>query len=724
VTTLARDDSKSAPMQPLLQYFKAILNPGQGVLLFALRTIVAGLLTLYLAFLFDLDQPKWSIMAVVIVSQPLAGMALARSFGQVIGTTLGAAAAVLIMAIFPQAPLPFIVTLALWLALCTAGGTLLRYTSSQAFVLSGYTAVVVALLAVPDQDGTFLLAVTRVTETLLAVACVCVVSLLTARPEAVARSYFTKIDQVIKLLATHAAAVIRTEESDADFQRRQMQLLGEISALEGLRRHLYFDAPRLRSANSLVQLLGNQLVLLTSRLMALRHQRELLTERWKGDLPLEIQRLRAEELAFLDELAQKGRSLSADARQHFSALQQRFDDQAYKAEQLTETMPATLRSLAWALRWEQARLLQQLEQILELSDAIQEGRQASSVFRGQENPLHLDFTLATMNAIRAFTAFVVAGLIWIETGWDGARGGMVLVGILCSLMATFPRPLLAAQSYARGLGLALVVSALYQFMLVPMISNFELMALLLAPLLYAVAVGLATPATTGTGIGLGLSTFLLLGPQNVGIGQNSAIQWFEFAGAYISATVLALSVFALIFPFRPALRNRRLFKENAEQVYALMKMPATDEQQFSFESRMVDRLTMMLGLLPATSDKSSGELFQVSLGCMALGVALNQLRQQGQGNTLLSSEQQRRLLAAVRDCGRWVAGRPGVDLNRLLEDLHTLGDELDDLHLEVHEHLWSVFRMRVALLIVESFIQRYREYFQPVNVTGVPALAH
>lgn len=61
----------SVSMQPLLQYFKAILNPGPGVALFALRTIVAGLLTLYLAFLFDLEQPKWSIMAVVIVSQPL-----------------------------------------------------------------------------------------------------------------------------------------------------------------------------------------------------------------------------------------------------------------------------------------------------------------------------------------------------------------------------------------------------------------------------------------------------------------------------------------------------------------------------------------------------------------------------------------------------------------------------------------------------------------------------
>ena len=714
----------SIPMQALLQYFKMMINPGRGVLLFALRTIAAGLLTLYLAFLFDLEQPKWSIMAVVIISQPLGGMVLARSFGQVIGTTLGAVVAVLIMGIFPQAPLPFITTLALWLALCTAGGTLLRYTSSQAFVLSGYTAVVVALLAVPDQDGIFLLAVTRVTETLLAVACVCVVSLLTARPESVARDYFAKIDQITKLLATHASAVIRTEETEEDFHRRQMQLLGEISALEGVRRHLYFDAPRLRSANGLVQLLGNQLVLLTARLTALRHQRLLLTERWEGELPEEIQRLRAEELAFLDELAQQGRSLSAEKRHHFTTLQQRFDELAYRAEQLTETMPATLRSLAWSLRWEQARMLQQLEQILELSDAIQSGRAASSMYRGQENPLHLDFTLATMNAVRAFSALLVAGLIWIETGWDGARGGMVLVGILCSLMATFPRPLLAVQSYARGFGLALVVSALLQFMLVPMISNFELLALLLVPLLYAVAVGLSSPPTTGTGIGLGLTTFLMFGPQNIGLGQNTAIQWFEFAGAYTCATVLALSVYSLIFPFRPDLRLRRLHQENCEQVYALLKTSATDGQQFAFESRMVDRLTMMLGLLPATQDPQSRELFQVSLGSMALGIALNQLRQQGQNNDLLSPDIQGRLFAAVRQTGRLVAGRPGVEPDTVLADLRTLGDELDGLHSSVHEHLWSVFRMRVALLIVVSFVERYRHYFEPAPDQGEPALAH
>jgi hypothetical protein len=133
---------------------------------------------------------------------------------------------------------------------------------------------------------------------------------------------------------------------------------------------------------------------------------------------------------------------------------------------------------------------------------------------------------------------------------------------------------------------------------------------------------------------------------------------------------------------------------------------------------------MMLGLLPAIQDKPSRDLFDVSLGCMALGIALNQLRQQTQNNTLLNPQMQSRLFATVREIGRLVAGRPDIEVDRVLDRLHALGDELDALHSSVHEHLWSVFRMRVALLIVVSFLERHRRHFESVNLQGVPALAH
>lgn len=707
-------------MGPLIGYFKLALNPGRGVLLFTLRTIVAGLLCLYLAFIFDLEQPKWALMTVIIISLPLAGMTLKRSFAQVIGTAAGAAVAVVLMALFPQAPMPFIVCLALWLAFCTAGGTLLRYTDSHAFVLSGFTAVVVAMLAVPEPDGILLLAITRLTETLLAVACVAVVSLLTARPQAVAQGYFAQVDSLVKLIARHAAEVIRTEEDEAAFNQRQAQLIAQVSALEGLRRHLYFDAPHLRNADGLVQLLANQLVLLVSRLLVLRQQRELIKQHWQGPLPVDIQLLRNDELDSLDALANEGVALSAQRRQAIHRLNQCFEQAADRAEFLSEPLPPRLRSLAWALRWEQARLLQQLNELIELNEAIQQGRAASCPHaQGRVSALHLDFRLAGMNAARAFLALFLAGWLWIETAWDGARSGVILIGVMCSLMATLPRPLLASQNYNRGLLVALVLSAVYQFGLLPIFTDFEMLALCLIPLLYLAAVGLANPMTAGIGMGIGLVGLLMIGPQNVGAYHNSAIQWFEFAGAYLAGGLLAMVVFALVFPFNPQRRMARLFRLSREDVYQHVTAPSSLVRQFDFESRMLDRLSAMIGLLPATSDARSRELFECNLVCPALAIVLAKARAQCVTSETLPEGVKARLRLGLQEMADFIGARRQVDLDALLHELEALGETLDALH-QAHfeagrEALRQLFILRVALAIAGQLLQRYRQVLAPTT---------
>lgn len=700
-------------MAPLISYFKMALNPGRGVLFFALRTIVAGLLCLYLAFIFDLEQPKWALMTVIIISLPLAGMTLKRSFAQVLGTAAGAAMAVVIMALFPQAPMPFIVCLALWLAFCTAGGTLLRYTDSHAFVLSGFTAVVVAMLAVPEPDGILMLAITRLTETLLAVACVAVVSLLSARPQAVAQGYFSKVDSLVKLIARHAAEVVRSEEDEAALHQRQAQLISEISALEGLRRHLYFDAPHLRNADGLVQLLANQLVLLVSRLLVLRQQRQLIKQHWQGPLPEEIQLLRQDELDNLEALARDGVKLSAQRREAIHHLYQRFDAAADRVEFLDEPLPPRMRSLAWALRWEQARLLQQLNELIELNEAIQQGRGASCPHtQGQASALHLDFRLAGMNAVRAFLALFLAGWLWIETAWDGARSGVILIGVMCSLMATLPRPLLASQNYNRGLLVALLLSAVYQFALLPMFTDFEMLAVCLVPLLYLAAVGLASPMTAGIGMGIGLISLLMIGPQNVGAYHNSAMQWFEFAGGYAAAGGLAMVVFALVFPFNPQKRMARLFSQTREDVHEYVTAPASVARQFDFESRMLDRLSAMIGLLPAATDARSRELFDCSLVCPALAIALGQAHAQCVNLTVLPEGTRARLRLGLQEMADLIGARRRVDVDGLLRELAELAETLDALH-QAHaeagrETLRQLFILRVALSVAGQLLQRYR----------------
>ncbi|MCY1274159.1 p-hydroxybenzoic acid efflux pump subunit AaeB [compost metagenome] len=701
-------------MQPFLLYFRALLQPNRDTLLFALRTIAAGVLTLYIAFLLDLEQPKWATMTVIIVSTPLAGMALQKSFAQVVGTVVAGAVAVAITALFGQAPIPFLVTLALWLALCTAGGTLLRYTYSQAFVLSGFTAVIVALLGQPDPEGIYFLAIIRVTETLLGVACVTVISLLSARPQAVAHGYFAKVDQLLKLIASHAAAAIRGEEGEADFHRRQMQLLGEIGALEGLRRTLYFDAPRLRVADGLVQLLGNQLVLMTSRLSILRQQRRLIMQRMQIPLPESIRQLRDEELDCLDELAQHGRALPTPARRQITRLSQRFDAAAREAEQLADGLPASLRSLAWALRWEQARLMQQLDEMIELAEAIRDGRPASCFYRqGREHALYLDYRLAAANGLRAFIALLSAGLIWIETAWDGARAGMILVGILCSLMATFPRPLAASQNYLRGLLLAMGVAAVYQFLLLPTVGDFEMLALLAAPLFYAIAVGLASPQTAGIAMGLGLSTMLLVGPQNQGAWTNTASQWFEFAGAYLFGAILALLVYAWVFPFNAPARLRRLFRETRDELPALLRAPPSEATRFAFQSRQVDRLTGMLGLLPSAPDPRSAERFECSLACSALGVALHHLRHESKDPHGLAESWREHLRTLLREIHDWFQRPDAANLDALLARMHALVGRLDAQHETPEDDSppRALFVSATGLLIAATLLDRYRDLF-------------
>ena len=65
---------------------------------FTARTFGAGMLALFIALALGLDEPKWSLMTVYIVAQPLGGMVLAKGIYRLLGTLAGAAMAVLLVA--------------------------------------------------------------------------------------------------------------------------------------------------------------------------------------------------------------------------------------------------------------------------------------------------------------------------------------------------------------------------------------------------------------------------------------------------------------------------------------------------------------------------------------------------------------------------------------------------------------------------------------------------
>src|SRR5258708_2331746 len=145
------------------------LGEEADVWLFVFKTLLAYYITGWLAMRFSLSQPSTAMLTTIIVANRESGRVLAKSFYRCIGTLAGAGVALLIVSLFPQERVLFLVALSLWIGACAGGATLYRNFTSYAFVLSGYTAAIVAVPVIDQPLGAFDSAVARVSEVLLGV---------------------------------------------------------------------------------------------------------------------------------------------------------------------------------------------------------------------------------------------------------------------------------------------------------------------------------------------------------------------------------------------------------------------------------------------------------------------------------------------------------------------------------------------------------------------------
>ena len=131
-------------------------------------------LALTIAFWLESDNPDRAGASAAIVCQPVLGASLRKGWFRMVGTAVGAVAAVVLSGLFPQSCAGFLICLALWCGICTFVATVLRNFASYAAALASITAVIIAadqMGAVGGINGNaFLLAVTRATENCIGIA--------------------------------------------------------------------------------------------------------------------------------------------------------------------------------------------------------------------------------------------------------------------------------------------------------------------------------------------------------------------------------------------------------------------------------------------------------------------------------------------------------------------------------------------------------------------------
>ncbi|MBS7459034.1 FUSC family protein [Coralloluteibacterium stylophorae] len=591
-----------------------------GAWLFVFKVLLSVYLAGGIAMRLGFAAPSTAMITVIVVMNRQSGMVVAKAFYRALGTVVGSVAAVAMVGLFPQQPVPFLVAFALWVGLCAGGALMYRNFKSYGFVLSGYTVGIIALPAINQPEQLFELATARVTEVLLGLLVSTVVfdvvfpvrlrqTLRMQARETLSGFLDFVRDGTLGLLPRE-----RMEQAHLHFVRQSM-------TLEDLRSSVVFEDPEFRARSRRMRLLNQRFMTCSTRFQALHH--------------------------LINRLLRSGRDVAAEALMRLyrplgEALAARTgvgDDPglAARLDTLAAALPGRAQALRATLPRERLddfdtgvsllrRFVADLGDTLHTAAALRTPGAGGARLRAGERVRFSHATDPVAVAVTVARSFLVAlglGLVWLNSGWTTGAGALVQVVAFTGILATMPNPAAVAAQITKGFGLGLAMAFACLTLVLPHMDGYVLFVAGTLPFL-ALAVWLSTrPPLFGMSLGMCLG-FLV----SLGIGQAPSFDVATFlnnAVAFAAGAVLALLVFQLI----PSVagtpgQRRRLLVELRRQVTLAARAPL-EQLGPRFESVSRDLFLQIVGHTAPGSDESR-TLLRWALSVHETGLTLIELR--------------------------------------------------------------------------------------------------
>lgn len=427
---------------------------------YALRNSLAMCLSLWVAFVLNLDEPYWALTSAAVVSFPTVGGVISKSIGRVFGSLVGAAASMAIAGHCLNDPWLFTLFIAAWIGLCTYISNHYQNNVSYAFALAGYTAAIIAFstVNVTDTQQIFDIAQARVCEVITGILCGGLMMMIlpsTSDGEAL----LTSLRRMHLRLLEHAAMLWQPEIT-VQMRTSHEGVIGQILTMNLLRIQAFWSHYRLRRQNNLLNYMLHQQLRITSVISSLR--RMLLN--WP-DRPANL-------ATILDQLLNELRNPDTDKYRLARILQQIApqdpSDYRHRAFWLR------LRHFCW-LYLNCSRWLQRLENATPVSE-IQPPR-VTSLAR------HTDSYEAAYNGLRTFLCIILGCAYWINTQWDAGSSALTLVAISCVLYSSTPSPINSITTLLKAVTLLSIVCFLVKFGLMIQIDDLWLFCAFLFPVL-------------------------------------------------------------------------------------------------------------------------------------------------------------------------------------------------------------------------------------------------
>lgn len=584
-------------------------------MIFAAKTTASGLIALLIAFTFNLDQPQWALLTVFIVSQPQSGLVLAKSFYRIIGTLIGAAVALLLVALFAQERVMFLGALALWIGVCTFGSQYVRNFVAYSFVLSGYTAAIVGIPAALEANNAFYIASARVTEICLGIIAAAAVNRIVF-PSSLAATLWQSVAAGRRALIDYLAELAdagRTAKSAAPLVSRAI-------AIENQRAAAIFEEREVRDRSSSFRLLNLALLRAVAVAQSLGEHLAYLRH---ADRPVEASI--SDAVSGASQLLKLWQAGAINA----SGLGQKLREAEARGSLARRLFPVSS-SDDVAPRWPA-----EIAPLRELFTALTGYAEAYETCVSGKTPVphHIAFSAANdpiaalWTGLRAAVAVVLVGWFWILSGWPHGSTAVILAAVATARLATMGHAALLAIAATMIFALATIPAFVIVDVLLPLASGFPMFALIVGPFLFYCAFLMAqsNPKTKLLGY---LSALLF---ASVGQFQNRMV--YDSVGllntsiAAVFAVGVTLVLWTVIAPETAAAARRR-FLRVARHAVSRVTARRHPIGVAEFETRIAEGLDQLQGHLRADQPADIAAL-QAAVRLLGAGQALRREEPEG-----------------------------------------------------------------------------------------------
>jgi uncharacterized membrane protein YccC len=617
-------------------------------LLFSLNSFIAAMAALYVGFAIGLPRPYWAMTTAYIVSQPLSGAVRSKGIYRIIGTALGAAAALAMVPALSDSPEMLSLALSLWVALCLYISLLDRTPRSYVFLLAGYTAAIVGFPAAPEPISVFDVTVARVEEIGLGVITATIIHSLVF-PQAVGPVLNQRIQAWTRDARRWAVEVLAGQDPAAHDQERR-KLAADIIEIRLLSTHLPFDTSNFKEASRLMRAMQDRMSMLLPLMSAVGDRLSVL--RAEKAAPAELEAVLSDMEVWL-----------ADLKGTRAQVQLLID-------RLEPLFPGLGRGASWRdLVLE--NLLDRLQQFLRAVVDIRELRHAVEAGSNRLPPalehdsflplgagLHKDRYLAFLSGLAVFIATMGCCVLWIGLSWPQGSVAALSAAVFCSFFAAQDDPAPFINTFLVYTYISIPIVAVYQFAVLPAIDGFVMLTLALAPVFLIAGYFIPQPKTSlralalvlGLGNGLALAEFF--SPSFAGFANTSIAQVVGLFAAYIT-TQLCRSVGA-------AWSARRILRTGWREIADVAEAPRPVERTV-LAIRMLDRVGMLASRL-SPADPEAGPTTADALRDVRISMNLEELHAL-RGSMGGGAPAARRLLAGIAQAYRALARAP-VELMR------------------------------------------------------------